>query len=102
MPIATVNPTTGETIRTFAPLTAAELEAKLRHAHDAFATWSHTPIDGRAKVVARAGALLEQRKDEYARLMTLEMGKLYTAARDSYEDCVMRFGEAREKLAGLL
>ena len=89
MPIATINPTTGQTTKTFEPLSAAELEAKVRHAHDAFATWSRTPINERAAIVARAGDLLEQRKDEYARLMTLEMGKLYTAAREEAAKCAV-------------
>lgn len=89
MPIATINPTTGETIKTFEPLTAAELEAKVRRAHDAFASWSHTPIDERARIVARAGDLLEQRQDKYARLMTLEMGKLFSAAREEAAKCAV-------------
>src|SRR5688500_11685554 len=89
MRIATTNPTTGETLKTFAPLTELELEAKVRQAHDAFATWSHTPINERAAIVARAGILLEQRKDEYARLMTLEMGKLYSAAREEAAKCAV-------------
>ncbi|MGH7678702.1 MAG: NAD-dependent succinate-semialdehyde dehydrogenase [Gemmatimonadaceae bacterium] len=85
--IATINPATGERLRTFEPLDAAALEAKVRRAHDAFATWSHTPVKERARVVARAGELLDQRRDDYARLMTLEMGKLFTAAREEAAKC---------------
>jgi succinate-semialdehyde dehydrogenase / glutarate-semialdehyde dehydrogenase len=89
MPIATTNPATGELLKTFPPYTAAEIETRLRRAHDAFATWSRTPIADRARVVARAGELLERRKDEYARLMTLEMGKLFVAAGEEAAKCAL-------------
>src|SRR5918996_780685 len=87
MAIATINPTTGEVVKRFEPHSATELDARLRRAHDAFATWSHTPLAERVKVVARAGQLLDDRKDDYGRLMTLEMGKLYAAARDEVAKC---------------
>jgi succinate-semialdehyde dehydrogenase / glutarate-semialdehyde dehydrogenase len=87
MPIATINPTTGETVKTFAPLSPAEIDRRIRDAHDAFPVWSHTPVAERIKVVARAGELLDQRKDEYGRLMTLEMGKLLGAAREESAKC---------------
>ena len=89
MAIATTNPATGETVKVFEALDAAAIEARVRHAHDAFATWSRTPVRQRAQVVARAAALLEERKEQYARLMTLEMGKLLTASRDEIAKCAL-------------
>jgi succinate-semialdehyde dehydrogenase/glutarate-semialdehyde dehydrogenase len=89
MTIATINPATGELIESFRPLDATALEAKVRHAHDAFVTWSHTPVRQRARIVARAGELLDERRDQYARLMTLEMGKLLSAARDEVSKCAL-------------
>jgi succinate-semialdehyde dehydrogenase/glutarate-semialdehyde dehydrogenase len=87
MSIASINPTTGETLKSFEPLSSAEIEKRVRTAHDAFPVWSHTPLAERIKVVARAGELLDQRKDEYGRLMTLEMGKLIAAAREESAKC---------------
>src|SRR5258705_3157856 len=87
MAIATINPATGKRLREFDELTSAEIERRVRRAHDVFATWSHTPLDDRIKVVARAAELLDQRKEEYGRLMTLEMGKLYAAAREEAAKC---------------
>ena len=75
MAIATINPTTGETVREFVALTKAEIEDKLSAAHRAAASWRAAPIAERANVVRRAGELLDERKIEYGRLMTLEMGK---------------------------
>lgn len=89
MTIATTNPTTGERVKSFEALSSKELESKVRRAHDAFAAWSRTPVEHRARVVARAGDLLEQRRDEYARLMTLEMGKLLSAAREEAAKCAL-------------
>jgi succinate-semialdehyde dehydrogenase / glutarate-semialdehyde dehydrogenase len=87
--IATINPTTGKRVKEFDELNPAEIERRIRLAHDAFATWSHTPIETRIRVVARAAELLEQRKDDYARLMTLEMGKLFVAAREEALKCAL-------------
>jgi succinate-semialdehyde dehydrogenase/glutarate-semialdehyde dehydrogenase len=87
--IATINPATGKRVKEFDELIPAEIEQRVSHAHDAFPTWSHTPLEQRIKVVARAGALLEERKDAYGRLMTLEMGKLIGAAREEAAKCAL-------------
>ena len=87
MAIETINPATGEKVREFQPLSKSDLDARLRLAHDVFPSWSHRPVAERARIVARAGELLEQRKDDYGRLMTLEMGKLIGAARDEAAKC---------------
>jgi succinate-semialdehyde dehydrogenase/glutarate-semialdehyde dehydrogenase len=87
--IATINPATGETLKVFQPLSAAELEKRVERAHGAFAGWSHTPVEERARIVARVGELLEQRTDDYARLMALEMGKLFSAGREEVAKCAL-------------
>ena len=87
MAIATINPATGRRIKEFDELIPSEIEQRVRNAHDAFPVWSHTPLGERIKVVARAGQLLDQRKDEYGRLMTLEMGKLIDAGREEAAKC---------------
>ena len=87
MPIATVDPATGRTVRTFDALTDAELEDRLARAAAAASRWRATPAPERAAIVARAGALLDERREDYARLMTLEMGKPLQAARDEAAKC---------------
>ena len=89
MGIATTNPATGERLKTFAPLERTEVEKRLARAHAAFETWRRTSVVERARVVARAGDLLDQRRDEYARLMTREMGKLLTAAGEEAAKCAL-------------
>src|ERR671921_2410732 len=87
MPIATVNPATGETLRTFPPLTDEEINAKLARAADAFLRWRRVAIADRAAVVRRAGEILDRDKDAYGRLMTLEMGKPLAAAIEEAAKC---------------
>ena len=80
MAIATTNPATGEVLKTFEPLTAAELEQKLQLAASAFRDHRRTSFAERAVKMKRVAEILEKEKDECARLMTLEMGKPLKAA----------------------
>jgi len=87
MAIRTINPATGEQVREFAPLSPDDVEAKLARAARARQGWARTPVAQRARVVRRAGDLLEQRKEEYGRLMTLEMGKTLRSAIEEAAKC---------------
>jgi succinate-semialdehyde dehydrogenase/glutarate-semialdehyde dehydrogenase len=87
MAIATISPTTGKTLRTFAPLTPEELEAKLQLAADTFRTFRHTSFAERATWMRRAAELLEAEADRYGRIMTEEMGKPLEAARAEAKKC---------------
>ncbi|HYC51921.1 MAG TPA: NAD-dependent succinate-semialdehyde dehydrogenase [Gemmatimonadaceae bacterium] len=89
MAIATVNPATGETVASFDAHDAAEVERRLDLAQRAFASWSRMPVHERARIVARAGALLDDRRTAYGRLMTLEMGKLLRAAEEEAAKCAL-------------
>src|SRR5712672_2422828 len=80
MPIATINPATGETLQTFEPLSDAEIEQKLQLAVTAFRAERKTPFAERARRMRKAAEILERDKDKFAHLMTLEMGKPYKAA----------------------
>ena len=80
MAIATTNPATGEVLRTFEPLTAAQIEEKLQLAVSAFRDHRRTSFADRATKMKRVAEILEKENDECARLMTLEMGKPLKAA----------------------
>ena len=80
MAIATINPATGEVVKTFEALTAAQIEEKLQLAASAFRSHRRTTFAERAAKMMRAAEILEKEKDECARLMTLEMGKPLKAA----------------------
>ena len=87
MAIATVNPATGEVLRTFEPLSDHQLEAKLQLAADTFATYRKTSFAERGRMMASAAEILEKDKETFGRLMTLEMGKTYRSALDEAVKC---------------
>ena len=80
MPIATINPATGQTIRTFDPLTPAQLEARLQCAADAYQRHRRTSFADRAKLMLKAAEILESEKEAFGRIMVMEMGKTLKAA----------------------
>jgi succinate-semialdehyde dehydrogenase/glutarate-semialdehyde dehydrogenase len=82
MPIATANPATGQTVRTFEPLTPAQLEARLQCAADAYQRHRRTTFAERAKMMARAAEILESEKEAFGRIMAAEMGKTLKSAID--------------------
>jgi len=87
MAIATVNPTTGETLKTFDPLTAAELEEKLARSVTAYAGYRLTSYADRAGWLRAAADILDAETDGIAALMTTEMGKTLAAGKVEIGKC---------------
>jgi succinate-semialdehyde dehydrogenase/glutarate-semialdehyde dehydrogenase len=81
MAYQSVNPYDGKILKTFEELTDKQLEIALETAATCFETWRHTTFAQRAAVVAKAAAIMRARIDEFARPVTLEMGKLIDQAR---------------------
>ncbi|MFF0623954.1 NADP-dependent succinic semialdehyde dehydrogenase [Streptomyces sp. NPDC004296] len=86
--IATVNPATGETLKTFDALNAGEIEDRLVRAEQAFQDQRSTSFAHRAELLHRAADLLEADQDGIARTMTTEMGKPLAQARAEAAKCV--------------
>ena len=80
MAIATINPATGEVIKTFQALSEGEIEKKVQLAVSTFKAERKTPFSVRAQRMRKAAEILERDKDKFAHLMTLEMGKPYKQA----------------------
>ncbi|HEV7746670.1 MAG TPA: NADP-dependent succinic semialdehyde dehydrogenase [Pyrinomonadaceae bacterium] len=89
MAIASVNPATGETIKTFEPLSQAQIGEKLQHASDTFRSYRRTTFAERAAMMNRAAEILEAEKQPLARMMTLEMGKPIKGAVAEAEKCAL-------------
>jgi succinate-semialdehyde dehydrogenase/glutarate-semialdehyde dehydrogenase len=85
--IASINPATGVTWRTFEPLTEPQIEDKLRRAAAAYQSYRGTSFAERARWLNAAAEILESEKDRLGRVMTLEMGKLIGAARAEAAKC---------------
>jgi succinate-semialdehyde dehydrogenase / glutarate-semialdehyde dehydrogenase len=85
--IASINPATGETLRTFSPLDEAEIEARLARADTAYRAYRRTAFGDRARWLTAAAEILEGERDALGRIMTLEMGKPIAAARAEAAKC---------------
>src|SRR5579864_8110716 len=87
MAIATINPATGTTIKTFDPLSPDELDARLSRAAEAFERQRQSSFARRATLMSAAADLLDRRRDEVAVTMTTEMGKTFKAAQAEAAKC---------------
>ncbi|MFG2178594.1 NADP-dependent succinic semialdehyde dehydrogenase [Streptomyces abikoensis] len=87
MPIATVNPATGETLKTFAELGPEDVERRLATADAAFRAYRTTGFAERSRLLRHAAELLDDDRDDIARTMTTEMGKPLAAARAEAAKC---------------
>ncbi|MBE9170061.1 NAD-dependent succinate-semialdehyde dehydrogenase [Pleurocapsales cyanobacterium LEGE 06147] len=87
MAIATINPTTGEKLQTFEPLSSEQIETKLAAAAAAFQAYRQNSIAQRSKWLERAADILEKDKVRFAKIMTTEMGKPIKSAIAEVEKC---------------
>jgi succinate-semialdehyde dehydrogenase/glutarate-semialdehyde dehydrogenase len=85
MTYQSLNPATGKLLQTFEELTDKQLEEKLVAATACFATWKQKSYAERAKVVDKAAKLLHERVADFAKIMTLEMGKRIDEAKGEVE-----------------
>ncbi|WP_448252054.1 NAD-dependent succinate-semialdehyde dehydrogenase [Ottowia oryzae] len=85
MAYQTINPYTGETLKTFPNTTDAQVQQAIESAHNAFLSWRDTPFSQRAAVLTKAAQLLRASKLDFAKILTLEMGKLLAEAQAEVE-----------------
>src|SRR5579862_397815 len=87
MAIATINPATGQCLKKFEPLSERQIDEKIAAAAATFAEYRKVPFAERARMMVRAGEILEREKQDFARLMTLEMGKTIGSAVQEAAKC---------------
>jgi succinate-semialdehyde dehydrogenase/glutarate-semialdehyde dehydrogenase len=87
MSIATINPATGELLKTFEPLTDSQIEEKLEKAAEAFVKHRKVPFAERARMMLAAATILENEKETFGRIMTTEMGKTFRSAVEEAAKC---------------
>ncbi|MEU6774932.1 NADP-dependent succinic semialdehyde dehydrogenase [Streptomyces sp. NPDC046759] len=102
MPIATVNPANGETLKTYEPMGEEELERRLQLAEATFRTYRTTAFADRARLMNKAADLLDEDQQEVARMMTTEMGKPIRQARAEAAKCAKAMRWYAERAEGLL
>src|SRR2546423_2899946 len=89
MAIASINPATGEKLKEFKPHKDVEIEKALRQAAAAFEKYRGEPFPKRAQLMIEVATLLDREKEELARTITLEMGKLFRDSVAEIEKCAI-------------
>jgi len=87
MSLQSLNPATGEVLETFPATSPRELDGILARSHAAFLEWRTVPFKTRAELMRQAAQVLRRRKAEFARSMTLEMGKPIVQGEAEAEKC---------------
>ncbi len=87
MSLRSVNPTNGEEIASFDEMTPEEVRSTLELVNSSFHDWKQTSFSFRGGLLRKAGDDLRNNKEEYGRLMSLEMGKPYSQAIAEAEKC---------------
>ena len=87
MAIASTNPATGEKLKEFSAFSGPEIEKRLKRADHAFQQHRRESFPKRAQLLVSVATLLEREKKDLARMMTLEMGKLFRASVEEIEKC---------------
>jgi succinate-semialdehyde dehydrogenase/glutarate-semialdehyde dehydrogenase len=85
MAYESINPFDGKTVKTYPELTDAQLETKIAAASACYDVWRTTTYAHRAAIIGRAAKIMHDRTDEFARLMTIDMGKRIDEARGEVE-----------------
>ena len=87
MSIQSINPATGEVLRSFEPLSPEAIKAKIAVGHAAFRAYGEIPLEHRALCMRKLAGILEHEVDELAGLLTQEMGKTLESARQEVRKC---------------
>ncbi|WP_422028394.1 NAD-dependent succinate-semialdehyde dehydrogenase [Roseovarius sp.] len=85
--LKTINPATDETIDTYTTMSDEEMRAAIDLCHGAFEKWKLVPLEKRANVIKAIGQALRDNKEDFAQLMTREVGKLINDSREEVELC---------------
>ena len=89
MPLDAVNPATGDTIKSYDEMTPQQTAAAIEEAYTAWKAWRKTSFSERAVPMKKAAAILRERKDAFAKLMALEMGKPFKQGVAEAEKCAL-------------
>ncbi|MEJ2658753.1 MAG: NAD-dependent succinate-semialdehyde dehydrogenase [Desulfobacterales bacterium] len=87
MTLTATNPANGETIKIYEETPVAEMMKRVESAHQAFTAWKETAISRRAELMKGASRILIENKEEYATIMSMEMGKPVRQGRAEIEKC---------------
>ena len=82
-----INPSTNELIRDYPEHTSSEVKEIINDVQTEWLAWRETSFEHRSKLFKQTARLLRERKEDYARLMTAEMGKIIRESMAEIEKC---------------
>lgn len=85
--IKSINPATGEEIKTYEEFTQDEIDNIISLSHQSFLSWSKTVFSLRSELMRNAAKVLISKKEKWAEIMSLEMGKPINQSRSEVEKC---------------
>ena len=97
-----INPATGEVIREYSEHMAGEAAAIASDVFETWKSWKETGFEKRSELFHKAALVLRNRKEQYARLITSEMGKLITEAEAEVEKCALTCDYYADHAASML
>ncbi len=87
MEFYSINPYNGDQVGNFTSLSSEELDKKLHKAEEAFKSWSKRPLSYRTGLIKNVGRVLRDNLEEYAQMITSEMGKPISESRAEVNKC---------------
>ena len=87
MKFSSINPYNGQHLQTYTALTDEEIQQRLEKGKKAFLMWKSLPMTERSTLLKKAAKVLEDSTEEYAKMITLEMGKPIVESRAEVKKC---------------
>lgn len=84
----TINPANGEVLAEVAQAEVSDVDAAVSAATEAFRSWRLVPAPARGELLFKIGSILKERKEELARLLTQDMGKVISEARGDVQEAI--------------
>jgi len=100
--ITTVNPATEEILANYEELTSEQIEEKLRQSIEAFESWKKTSLAERSSLMKKLAKLIRERKNDYGKLITSEMGKVFKQSLGELDKCAFTAELYAEDLENML
>lgn len=88
MTIQTINPATGQVIQSYDEMSSAQVNGIINDVHDAHQQWRNSDFSKRRQQLLALADLLQQRAQDFANIITQEMGKPISQARAEVDKCV--------------
>ncbi|MBU1372797.1 MAG: NAD-dependent succinate-semialdehyde dehydrogenase [Bacteroidetes bacterium] len=87
MSLKSINPYNGKTIKSYKEYSTKKINLKIEQTHNAWILWKETSFKERGVLMKKLARVLRSKKEDLAKLMTLEMGKPYKARISEVEKC---------------